>query len=213
MPVIPPTPWSDILPGIQTGDVMIFTGGDAEATAVELLTMSSYSHAVMLYRQDSATAPWIWEESSLDGVTDPLEGTVHNGAQAGDATQLAQLIAGRGNVPYYRQLIWERPPGLSPQVLDFMEQWDGTPFGGGTTAEKLLDMGWDWIEGHYFGRDSGRAHMFCAMLVALTYQSVGLLDESHPPNYYSPGSFAPTSSDVVLRLGATFGPLIAVSFP
>lgn len=206
MPVIPPVAWSDILPGMQTGDIMLFSGSDTESEAIELMTMSEFSHAVMIYRADDTTDPWIWEESSLENLVDPISHTIHPGAQAGDALQLAEMIAGRGNLPYYRPLLWERPSDLNANVLAFMEKWDGTPFGA------VLDMGWDWIEGHYFGVDSGRSHMFCAMLLALTYQTVGLLDTTHPPNYYAPGSFSPASDDVVLQLGASYGALTPVTF-
>jgi hypothetical protein len=61
------------------------------------------------------------------------------------------------------------------------------------------------------GWDSGLGHMFCSMLVAKTYQEVGLLNTDHPPNYYSPSSFSSDGGEVVLQLGATFGPPIPIS--
>jgi hypothetical protein len=48
------------------------------------------------------------------------------------------------------------------------------------------------------------------MLVAKTYQAVGLLTAEHPPNYYSPSSFSSVVNEVALQFGATFGPEIGI---
>jgi hypothetical protein len=54
--------------------------------------------------------------------------------------------------------------------------------------------------------------MYCAELVALSYQRMGLLDEQRPVNWYDPGRFW-SGDRLELSDGATLGPEIAVEVP
>ena len=51
--------------------------------------------------------------------------------------------------------------------------------------------------------------MYCAELVAITYQRMGLLGDDRPPNWYDPGRFW-SGDRLVLSGGATLGAEIAV---
>ena len=50
--------------------------------------------------------------------------------------------------------------------------------------------------------------LFCAEVVAITYERMGLLDATRPPNWYDPGKF--WSGDRLDLAGATLGPEVAV---
>jgi hypothetical protein len=61
----------------------------------------------------------------------------------------------------------------------------------------------------------GRVHrrtkleqLFCAEVVAITYERMGLLDANRPPNWYDPGKF--WSGNHLELNGASLGPEIAV---
>jgi hypothetical protein len=51
--------------------------------------------------------------------------------------------------------------------------------------------------------------MYCAELVAITYQRMGLLGDERPPNWYDPGRFW-SGDRLVLSGDATLGAEIAV---
>jgi len=50
--------------------------------------------------------------------------------------------------------------------------------------------------------------LYCAELVAISYERMGLLDTDRPPNWYDPGKF--WSGDHLALSGASLGPEIAV---
>jgi hypothetical protein len=53
--------------------------------------------------------------------------------------------------------------------------------------------------------------LYCAELVAITFERMGLLDGRRPSNWYDPGKF--WSGDRLELVGATLGPEIAVDVP
>lgn len=198
------TSWSDLVPRMQTGDLILFAGTSDAARIIELASDGPYSHSSMVYRPDGHSAPQLWEEVSFVTGRDKITKSDHNGAQLGDALTMVKQYVAQHDVPYYRPLVWERPPDFNESVMEIMRSLDDTPWG------NTLEMAGDFIEGRVFNRDSGTAHMYCSALVACTYQHVGLLDRDHPPNYYSPSSFAPGHHDLVLQLGAELGAAIEI---
>ena len=41
MPVIPPTPWNDLVDEMQTGDLILFSGTSSESEWIKLFTVVS----------------------------------------------------------------------------------------------------------------------------------------------------------------------------
>ena len=199
-----PTSWTDLVPRMQTGDLILFAGTSSAARIIETATGGPYSHTSMIFRPDAATAPQLWEEVSFVTGKDKITHDDHNGAQLGDALELVNEYIKQGDVPWYRPLVWDRPKHFNTTVLEIMKSLDDTPWG------TSVEMVGDFIEGRVFNHDSGTAHMVCSALVASTYQHVGLLNDDHPPNYYSPSSFAPGHHDLVLQLGAELGAAIEI---
>jgi hypothetical protein len=44
MPVIPAQPWSDLVDGMQTGDLILFSGVSSESEWIKLFTGGQFSH-------------------------------------------------------------------------------------------------------------------------------------------------------------------------
>ncbi|HEY5429902.1 MAG TPA: hypothetical protein VIK04_12360, partial [Solirubrobacteraceae bacterium] len=63
-----------------------------------------------------------------------------------------------------------------------IDRFDGRPFP--TTLELLTG----WL-GSRARRPSSVETVFCAQLVATTYQHMGLLPNTRPPSWYDPGRF------------------------
>ena len=68
-----------------------------------------------------------------------------------------------------------------------------------------------WLKGRARRRVSFE-DIYCAELVALTYQRMGLLDDRKPLNWYDPGRFW-SGDRLDLADGAVLGPEIAVDVP
>jgi hypothetical protein len=215
MPVIPPTPWADIEPGMQTGDLILFSGSKTESQWIELFTGGMFSHSTMIYRPDPTQPPLMWQEAPEAIVADPWVKSpdplksFHPGAQLGDALEATQTIQFQyGDVPYYVQLEWTRPANLESLMSAFVSTYEGRPFG------TVMEMALNYAIGHEFNISSGDATLYCAALVALTYMNVGLFNDSHPPNWYSPNSFvSPQSSDLPWATTASYVMPIGIEVP
>ena len=196
--------WSALEPKLQTGDLLLFSGTAWENTVIQQAS-GPFSHATMVWRRGT-DVPCLWEEATEEPAVDPITNTRHVGAQLGEAHTVTRAIVAAGDTPYYRPLIWNRPDGFDQTVWDVMHGLDGTPF---PAYDELVK---DYLAGQVFNIDTtSHGHMFCSMLVAKTYQAVGLLTTEHPPNSYSPSSFSSVVNEAVLQLGAKFGPEIAVA--
>ena len=67
-----------------------------------------------------------------------------------------------------------------------------------------------WLKGRV-RRTVSTTDLYCAELVAMTYQRMGLLGDERPVNWYDPGRF--WSGDRLELDGAELGPEIAVEVP
>lgn len=192
MPVIPAQPWSALVDEMQTGDLIMFSGVSSESEWIELFTFGQFSHSTMIYRPDPSQPPLMWQEAPEAIVPDPHTGTSHTGAQLGDAEQATiEINTAFKDVPYYVKLNWERPSTLNETILNVINKYEQTPFG------SVLQMALNYALGHLYNQATEQDSIYCAELVALTFQAIGVLDTSHPANWYSPNSFGPSPVDPI----------------
>jgi hypothetical protein len=209
MPVIQPTPWNDLVGEMQTGDLIMFSGTSSESEWIKLFTLGEFSHSTMIYRPDPSQPPLMWQEAPDAIVADPHTGTSHGGAQLGDALSATEVITNQyKDVPYYVKLNWTRPSTLNQDILNVINAYEERPFG------TVLQMALNYAIGHFYNQATEQSSLFCAELVAQTFQTLNLLDTSHPPNWYSPNSFGPNPIDPPPWLdGVTLGTPIELSVP
>ena len=96
-------------------------------------------------------------------------------------------------------------------MLRTVAKLDGTPF---PSTARLAGR---WVGGRLpkFGhdpRDVGLETAYCAEVVALTYEAMGLLPAGRRPSWYDPGSFW-SGDDLALQTGARLGGEIEVDVP
>ncbi len=182
----------EIGPSIPTGSVLLCSGTAAESRLIEEVDGTDFSHSAIIVRFHGQEL-MVWTADTVDKLPDQIHkmaDTDHPG------THLLVLA------DYLRDLdkLYPSPDGsnyrfavarlLGVQVDETrlwktMYQYDGTPFP--PTAQEFKHF----LEGQ-LDVDSGMTNSFCAQMVAATYQKMGWLSTEHPPNYYSPGSWAKT---------------------
>ena len=69
------------------------------------------------------------------------------------------------------------------RLMEAIERFDGRPFP--TTG----GLARSWLTGRYRRRETPREAVYCAELVATTYQHMGLLPKRRPASWYDPGRF------------------------
>ena len=90
--------------------------------------------------------------------------------------------------------------------MEVIERFDGRSF---PTTPGLARQ---WLTGRWRRRESSLETIYCAELVATTYQHMGLLPKRRPASWYDPGRFW-SGDELDLSDGARLGEEIAVEIP
>jgi hypothetical protein len=206
------TPWESIAyealePRLRTGDVFLFHGASLRSKVIEDATLSEFSHVGMIVRPDPGKSPLLWHTDPRPITEDLDDGQRHGGAQLNDLSEAMAIMTDPrfGDTPFARQLVVERSPGFEDAALQSIAAMDGTAF------PSLLKIVQEWVLGHLHVATSGR-HMYCAEVLATTYQHMGLLPAEPPPNAYAPNDFSLQHEKLRLLCGASLGPQIQVQW-
>jgi hypothetical protein len=155
--------------------------------------------------------PLMWHAELGRSLPDVWTGTHHRGVQLHDLRD-AVLVWGRkyGQQAWLRQLDHPVTRTMEDAVLKTVARLDGTPF---PSTARLASR---WVRGRVPAVRKGSRELdlesaYCAEVVALTYEAMGLL-RSRQPNWYDPGRFW-SGDELQLAHGAKLGAEIAVDLP
>jgi hypothetical protein len=181
----------------RTGDLWLFRGQSAVDRAIRVTTNSPVNHVGMAVVLDDLP-PLMWHAELGRSLPDLWAGKHHRGVQLHDLRAAYTLWTTR-----YRQQGWLRQ--LNKQVTDEMEdallrtvaRLDGTPFPStARLAGRWLRgrLPWRRLRGRLPWRRDPHAGealetAYCAEVVAITYEAMGLLPSRRRPSWYDPGKF------------------------
>jgi hypothetical protein len=166
----------------HTGDIWLFRGKSMADRAIRAVTNSPVNHVGMVVALDDLP-PLLWHAELGRSLPDVWSGKHQRGVQ------LHMLVdAVRTWDERYGQRAWTR--ALEGQIerhhedrlMEVIARFDGHPFP--TTA----GLARQWLTGR-FRRSSSLEAIYCAELVATTYQAMGLLPKRRPASWYDPGRF------------------------
>ncbi|MCY9783462.1 hypothetical protein KIK06_06075 [Nocardiopsis sp. EMB25] len=194
----------------RTGDAWVFRGTSAADRAIQFGTNSPVNHVGMTLTIEDLP-PLMWHAELGRSLVDMWTGTHQRGAQLHDLRD-AVLVWGRryGQECWLRQLDPVATPEMEDAALRTVARLDGTPF---PSSAAMVTR---WLRGRVpLGRRARERDLettYCAEVMGLTYEAMGLLPRGHRPGYYAPGRFW---SGATLRLtgGATLGGEIRVILP
>jgi hypothetical protein len=195
----------------RTGDIWLFRGGSAADRAIQLTTNSPINHVGMAIVLDDLP-PLMWHAELGRSLQDVWSGNHQRGVQLHDLRDAVTVWAHR-----YRQRAWLRQLDhpitreTEDAVLRTVARLDGTPF---PSTARLASR---WLRGRIpmfrqGERDLKLETAYCAEVVAVTYEEMGLLPAGRRPNWYDPGRFW-SGDDLDLGRGAKLGEEIAVDVP
>ncbi|TQM68469.1 hypothetical protein FHX41_2115 [Actinomadura hallensis] len=195
----------------RTGDVWLFRGRKAADRAIQVTTNSPVNHVGMSLVIDDLP-PLMWHAELGKSLRDMWTGGHHRGAQLHDLREAVLTWGGRyGQRAWLRQLDPPATREMEDAALRAVARLDGTPF---PSTSRLATR---WLRGRVpirrpAGRDPDLETAFCAEIVAVTYQAMGLLPKGRRPNWFDPGRFW-SGDDLELEGGAALGGEIAVGLP
>ncbi|MFF5263060.1 hypothetical protein ACFY4C_29380 [Actinomadura viridis] len=195
----------------RTGDVWLFRGRTMADRAIQMTTNSPVNHVGMSIVIDDLP-PLMWHAELGRSLRDMWTGSHHRGAQLHDLRDAVVAWGTRyGQRAWLRQL--DPPAGreMENAALKAVARLDGTPF---PTTSRMASR---WLRGRVpirrpAERDMNLETAFCAEIVAVTYQSMGLLPAGRRPNWFDPGRFW-SGDDLELETGARLGGEISVRVP
>jgi hypothetical protein len=206
----------------RTGDVWVFRGRSVPDRAIQFTTNSPVNHVGMAVVLDDMP-PLMWHAELGRSLPDLWTGTHQRGVQLHDLRDAVCVWANRyGQRGWLRQLEPPADAAMEEAVLRTVARLDGTPFP--STAQ----LAWRWARGRVPtprrrapGRPEGATGTvgdraletaYCAEVVAVTYEAMGLLPGGRRPNWYDPGRFW-SGDDLDLTGGARLGDEIEVRIP
>jgi hypothetical protein len=195
----------------RTGDVWLFRGRNPADRAIQMATNSPVNHVGMSVVIEDLPE-LMWHAELGRSLPDLWSGTHQRGAQLHDLHEAVVVWAMRyGQRAWLRQL---EPPvtrEMEDAVLRTIARLDGTPF---PTTTRLASR---WLRGRMpvirrGAPDSDLETAYCAEVVAVTYEAMGLLSDRRGPSWYDPGRFW-SGDDLDLSPGFRLGREIAVHIP
>ena len=223
----------------RTGDVWLFRGHSMADRAIQVATNSPVNHVGMSVAIEDLP-PLMWHAELGRSLPDVWSGTRHRGVQLHDLREAVLVWAARyGQRAWLRQLDPAVTAEMEDAVLRTIARLDGTPFPstaglasrwllGRAPAPKWLAsrvpaLGRQASDGPDVpdvpdgsdGSGAGGADLetaYCAQVLAVTYQAMGLLPGSRSPGRYDPGSFW-SGDSLGLSAGFRLGGEIAVHIP
>jgi hypothetical protein len=172
----------DAVATASTGDIWLFRGTSLADRTIRAATNSPVNHVGMVVAIDDLP-PLLWHAELGRSLPDVWTGELHRGVQL---HLLAEAVTTWNT--RYKQRAWVRqlegPIGHDQEdrLMEVIDRFDGRPF---PTARGLVRRR---LTGR-IRRSSSLETVFCAELVATTYQAMGLLAAKRPPSSYDPGRF------------------------
>jgi hypothetical protein len=216
----------------RTGDIWVFRGTSGADRAIRGLTNAPVNHVGMAVALDDLP-PLMWHAELGRSLPDMWTGQRQRGVQLHDL-QAAVLQWGQryGQRGWVRQLSGDLTREHEDGLLRAIARLDGTPF------PSTAALAGRWLRGRVpqlrhghrrgarsgdtdggGGRDSDGERdsaaletAYCAEVVAVTFNEMGLLADDHRPSWYDPGRFW-SGDDLALADGFALGGEIEVVVP
>ena len=195
----------------RTGDVWLFRGHTVADRAIRVATNSPVNHAGMSVVIGDLP-PLMWHAELGRSLPDVWSGKRQRGVQLHDLRDAVLIWANTyGQRAWLRQLDHPVSREMEDAVLRTIARMDGIPF---PSVPRLASR---WLSGripavrHRTG-DADLETAYCAEVMAVTYQAMGLLPDTRRPNWYDAGRFW-SGDDLSLSGGFALCGELAVSVP
>jgi hypothetical protein len=196
-------PLDDAVATAATGDIWLFRGRSLADLTIRTFTNSPVNHVGMVVAIDDLP-PLLWHAELGRSLPDVWTGEFQRGVQLHLLVDAVKTWNER-----YRQRAWVRHlEGTilrehEHRLMETIDRFDGRPF------PRSLGLARQWLTGR-LRRSSSLETIYCAELVAVTYQHMDLLPKRRPASWYDPGRFW-SGDRIALEPPFALGPEVAVA--
>jgi len=165
-----------------TGDIWLFRGRSIADRAIRAVTNAPVNHVGMAVAIDDLP-PLLWHAELGRSLPDVWTGERQRGVQLHLLRDAVTTWNARyGQRAWVRTLEGTVDREQEDRLMEAIDRFDGKPF------PTTIGLARQWLNGR-FRRSSSREAIYCAELVATTYQHMGLLPSRRPASWYDPGRF------------------------
>jgi hypothetical protein len=173
----------DAVATASTGDIWLFRGRSLADRAIQTATNSPVNHVGMVVALDDLP-PLLWHAELGRSLPDVWTGERQRGVQLHLLADAARTWTERyGQRAWVRQLQGTIERRHEDRLMEVIERFDGRPF---PTPPGLVRQ---YLTARFRRSSSSLEAIYCAELVATTYQHMGLLPGRRPASWYDPGRF------------------------
>jgi hypothetical protein len=167
----------------STGDIWLFRGGSLADVAIRTVTNSPVNHVGMVVAIDDLP-PLLWHAELGRSLRDVWSGEFQRGVQLHLLREAVRTWGERyGQRAWVRHLEGSIERHHEDRLMETIDRFDGRPF------PSTPGLARQWLTSRFRNRASSREAIYCAELVATTYQHMGLLPKRPPASWYDPGRF------------------------
>ncbi len=186
-----PVPLDDAVEGTRTGDLWIFRGNSLADRAIQAASNSPVNHVGMAIALDDLP-PLMWHAELGRSLRDVWTGDHHRGVQLHDLREAVTTWQERyGQRAWLRQLVPSAGRAEEDAAMRVVARLDGVSF------PSTMNLAWRWLRGrdaHLSRRAAERKGLrpedaYCAEVVALTLEEMGIVEPDAPTSWYDPGRF------------------------
>jgi hypothetical protein len=186
-----------------TGDVWLFRGRSVADRAIQAVTNSPINHVGMAVALDDMPA-LMWHAELGRSLPDVFTGEHQRGVQLHILRDAVTTWDKKyGQRAWVRQLHGEITKEHEDKLMEVIEQLDGKPF------PTTVGLAGQWVTGRVRRRDVSKETVYCAELLAATFQHMGLIAKRRPISWYDPGKFW-SGDELEMADGFSLGEEIAI---
>jgi hypothetical protein len=175
-------PLDEAVAAAATGDIWLFRGKSLADKAIRAVTNSPVNHVGMVVAIDDLP-PLLWHAELGRSLPDVWSGQKQRGVQLHLLRDAVATWNDRyGQRAWLRTLEGTIERHHEDRLMETIDRFDGRSF------PTTLGLARQWLNGR-FRRSSSLETIYCAELVATTYQHMGLLPSRRPASWYDPGRF------------------------
>jgi hypothetical protein len=186
-------PFDEATAEMKTGDIVLMHGTFPASKLIQWIEGSKWTHSGVIVRPEDVGAEGtdvlFWESNSTP-LPDVRFGTTKPGPMLGT---LRARVDDAVKETYDMEFAWHRLEAeRSAEVYERI--WNFMPTVHEASFPSDLQMAAFWFLGRFFRDRTPDDKIFCAELVAMTYQAAGWMDPSLIPNRFDPKDFSSKGS-------------------
>ena len=174
-------PFEEAIATAATGDIWLFRGRSLADRAIQTVTNSPVNHVGMVVALDDMP-PLLWHAELGKSLPDAWTGERQRGVQLHKLADAVRTWDEKyGQRAWMRRLEGTLEREHEDRLIETIDKYDGKPF---PTTPGLTRS---WATGRVRRREVSRETIYCAELVAVTMQNMGLLPRQAPDELVRPG--------------------------